>query len=373
MNLFNNISVSTKSIRSWDVVTLSKRATDLLPDHPWASIWIIAAALVGLVIFLTILSLALIYIERKVAAHFQCRLGPMRVGPHGILQSIADACKLLLKEDIVPDRADKMLHLLGPVLAMLASILMLGILPFSPMVQIFDLDVGVVYISAVSGFGILGMLVGGWSSNNKWSLLGSMRAGAQIVSYEISVILATLVIVIFSGSLRLSDIVLSQADGWWIWRGHIAGVIAFFTFLIASTAELNRTPFDLAEGESELVAGYHTEYSGIRFAFFFLAEFLNMFIVAALATTFFLGGWMPFHIPGYDALNGVMDFIPPGIWFTFKSAFMIFIIMWFRWTFPRLRVDQLMRFEWKILMPIGFLNLLLASILVLFGRYFFPI
>lgn len=369
VSYFLQLNVET---RSWDVITLSQRAAEALPQNPWSAFWLILSGLVGLVLFLTILALVLIYVERKIAAHFQCRLGPMRVGWHGVLQTIADVCKLLFKEDIVPEHADKFLHLLGPILALLASILMLGIVPYSPMVQLFDLNVGVVFLVAVSGFGVLGMLIGGWSSNNKWSLLGAMRAGAQIVSYEISVILATLVVVAFSGSLKLSDIVLSQADGWWIWRGHIVAVVAFLLFLISSTAELNRVPFDLAEGESELTAGYHTEYSGIRFAFFFLAEFLNLFVVAAIAATFFLGGWMPFHIAGFENFNAVMDIIPSGVWFSVKSMLLIFLLMWFRWTFPRLRVDQLMRLEWKVLLPIGFLNVLAASILILFGYYFFP-
>ncbi|HLB59539.1 MAG TPA: NADH-quinone oxidoreductase subunit NuoH [Bdellovibrionota bacterium] len=358
--------------RSWEAITLSQKASEALPENPWQTFWLILLGLVGLVLFLTILAIVLIYVERKIAAHFQCRLGPMRVGWHGVLQTIADVFKLLFKEDIVPERADKFLHLLGPILAMLASILMLGILPYSPLVQLFDLNVGVVFVIAVSGFGVLGMLIGGWSSNNKWSLLGAMRAGAQIVSYEISVILATLVVVSFSGTLKLNEIVLSQSDGWWIWRGHIVGVVAFLLFFISSTAELNRVPFDLAEGESELTAGYHTEYSGIRFAFYFLAEFLNLFVVAALATTFFFGGWMPFHILGLDSFNAIMDVFPPVLWFSVKSALLIFLLMWFRWTFPRLRVDQLMRLEWKVLLPIGFFNLLAASILVLFGYYFFP-
>ena len=372
MNLLRHLLPINIEARSWEAITLSQKASEALPENPWQTFWLILLGLVGLVLFLTILAIVLIYVERKIAAHFQCRLGPMRVGWHGVLQTIADVFKLLFKEDIVPERADKFLHLLGPILAMLASILMLGILPYSPLVQLFDLNVGVVFVIAVSGFGVLGMLIGGWSSNNKWSLLGAMRAGAQIVSYEISVILATLVVVSFSGTLKLNEIVLSQSDGWWIWRGHIVGVVAFLLFFISSTAELNRVPFDLAEGESELTAGYHTEYSGIRFAFYFLAEFLNLFVVAALATTFFFGGWMPFHILGLDSFNAIMDVFPPVLWFSVKSALLIFLLMWFRWTFPRLRVDQLMRLEWKVLLPIGFFNLLAASILVLFGYYFFP-
>jgi NADH-quinone oxidoreductase subunit H len=199
-----------------------------------------------------------------------------------------------------------------------------------------------------------------------------MRAGAQFISYEISVTLSLLVVTLFAGSLQLSEIVQSQQDGWWIWRGHIVGIIAFFVFLIASTAELNRPPFDLPEAESELTGGFHTEYSGLRFSFFFLAEFINMFIASALAATLFLGGWMPFHIGGLHTFNGLMDLIPPGLWFAGKTTFIIFLIMWVRWTFPRLRVDQLMRLEWKFLLPVGFINLFAAATLVITKLYFFP-
>jgi NADH-quinone oxidoreductase subunit H len=243
----------------------------------------------------------------------------------------------------------------------------------SPLVQLADLNIGVVYVTAVASMGVLGVLLGGWSSYNKWSLLGAMRAGAQIISYEISAVLSILVAVLFAGTLSLAEIVQSQADGWWIWRGHVVGFIGFFVFLIASTAELNRTPFDIPEGESELTAGFHTEFSGMRFAFFFLAEFLNMFVVSAFAATLFLGGWMPFHIGGWDGFNAIMDLIPAGVWFTLKTVFLIFVLMWFRWTFPRLRVDQLMSLEWKFLLPLSITNLMLAAVVVLLGWYFFPL
>jgi NADH-quinone oxidoreductase subunit H len=355
-----------------DVVTLSHRAGSALPDNIWLAVGYILLSLVGTIALMSVLGLGLVYVERKIAAHFQCRLGPMRVGWHGILQTAADALKLLSKEDILPERSDRLLFFLAPLLSILATILALIILPLSPSLQVIDLNIGVVFIAAVSGFGVLGILLGGWSSNNKWSLLGAMRAGAQFVSYEISVTLALLVAVLFAGSLQLSEIVQSQADGWWIWRGHIVGIVAFTIFSIASTAELNRPPFDLPEAESELTGGFHTEYSGLRFSFFFLAEFVNMFIGAALAVTLFLGGWMPFHIGGMDSLNAIMDIIPPGLWFAGKTAFLIFMIMWVRWTFPRLRVDQLMRLEWKFLLPIGFANLILAACVILTETYFFP-
>ncbi|OFZ20409.1 MAG: NADH-quinone oxidoreductase subunit H [Bdellovibrionales bacterium GWB1_55_8] len=360
-------------MNTWEVTTLAERSAEALSSSFWGAAGYLGLAMLGMAGFVAVLGMVLIYAERKVAGHFQCRLGPMRVGWHGTLQTVADTVKLLLKEDIVPYQADKMLHILAPLLMFIGTILVLLVLPFSPIVQVADVNIGVVYITAVSGFSVLGILLGGWSSNNKWSLIGAMRAGAQIISYEVSATLALLVVVLFSGSLQLSEIVRSQAEGWWIWRAHGVGIVAFLIFFIASTAEINRTPFDMPEGESELTAGFHTEYSGLRFAFFFLAEFINMFLVAALTSTLFLGGWMPFHIGGFENFNALMDLIPAGLWFTGKTAFLVFVLMWFRWSFPRLRVDQLMRLEWKILLPIGLVNLFVAAVVVLYGLYFFPV
>jgi NADH-quinone oxidoreductase subunit H len=356
-----------------EVITLADRAANAWPENKALALGLFGLGMVAMAAFFTVLALLLVYVERKVAAHFQCRLGPMRVGWHGTLQTIADALKLLTKEDVVPARADRMLHLLAPILTIAASVMMLAVIPASPLVQLVDLNIGIVYIVAVGSIGVLGVLLGGWSSNNKWSLLGAMRAGAQIVSYEVSATLAVLVVVLFAGSLKLSEIVLSQADGWWIWRGHLVGVVGFLIFLIASTAELNRTPFDIAEGESELTAGFHTEFSGMRFAFFFLAEFLNLFNASAVGATLFLGGWMPFQVGGWDAFNSVMGFIPPIVWFGLKTTFLIFLFMWFRWTLPRLRVDQLMTLEWKFLLPASIFNLMATAFVVLMGWYFFPV
>ncbi|MCM2322505.1 MAG: NADH-quinone oxidoreductase subunit NuoH [Oligoflexia bacterium] len=356
----------------WETTTLAERAAEAMPGSLLAGAGYVLLAVVGASLFVAVLGMALIYAERKVAAHFQCRLGPMRVGPHGIFQTVADTIKLLFKEDIVPAQSDRVLHLAAPFFSMMATLLALVALPMSPIVQVADMNIGVLYITAVTGFGVLGVLLAGWSSNNKWSLLGAMRAGAQIISYEVSATMSLLVVVLFSGSMQLSRIVESQADGWWIWRAPVVGVVAFVIFLIASLAEISRTPFDLPEGESELTAGFHTEYSGLRFAMFFLAEFVNMFVVSAMATTLFLGGWMPFHIGGVESFNAVMDLLPPGAWFALKSAAVVFLIMWFRWTFPRLRVDQLMKLEWKVLLPIGFVNLFAAATAVVFGWYFFP-
>jgi NADH-quinone oxidoreductase subunit H len=367
INLFHGIGC----LATTEAVPLSRRAAESLQNHPFYAIGYMLIALVGVAAMVAFLGIVLIYMERKIAGHFQCRLGPMRVGPHGVFQTVADTLKLLLKEDVVPAQADKLMHIVAPLLSLAATILILAVIPFSPFVQAADVNIGVLYVTAVSGLGVMGILLGGWSSNNKWSLLGGMRAAAQVISYELSATLAALVAVLFAGTLTLSGIVQSQQAGWWVWRAHGVGVVAFVLFLIASTAEINRTPFDIPEGESELTAGFHTEYSGLRFAFFFLSEFINMFGASAIAVTLFLGGWMPFYIQGFERFNSVMAIIPPIGWFVGKTVFLIFVFMWFRWTFPRLRVDQLMRLEWKILLPVGFANLTVAAILVLTKWYFF--
>ena len=247
---------------------------------------------------------------------------------------------------------------------MLAAIMAMGVIPYAKGLQVYDIDIGIFFVSAVSSIGVIGILLAGWSSNNKYSLIAAIRSGAQIVSYELSVGLSILTMVIMTESLQFSEIVASQEAGWWIFRGHIPAIIAFVIFMIAGTAETNRGPFDLPEAESELTAGFHTEYSGIKFAFFFLAEFLNMFIIAAIGATLFFGGWMPFHIAGLDEFNAVMDFIPPIMWFVGKATFIIFLMMWFRWTFPRLRVDQMLTLEWKYLLPLNLLNILLMAVIV---------
>lgn len=359
--------------RVWEPYTIAQRAADSASSNLWVTAAYLVFSMIGVVVVLSLLGMVLIYVERKVAARFQCRLGPTRVGPFGIFQTLADTLKLVFKEDFVPQMADHFLHMLAPFLALLVPVVLLALIPYSPLMQVADLNIGILFVTAISGFGVMGILIAGWSSNNKWSMIGAMRAGAQIISYELSATLALLVVVLFSGTMSLSGIVQSQEAGWWIWRGHAAGFCAFILYLIASTAELNRTPFDIPEGESELTAGFHTEYSGLRFAFFFLAEFINMFTVSALTATLFLGGWMPFHVGDWSWLNSQMDMIPPIVWFLGKTSAIIFLIMWFRWTFPRLRVDQLMHLEWKILLPIGFANLLLASIVVLMNFYPFPL
>ena len=321
-------------------------------------------------LFYALVGLFLVYAERKVCAFMQNRLGPNRVGPFGIFQTIADLFKLLFKELIPIKNADGFLFNLAPFIVIIASFMAIAAIPFAKGLHAIDLNIGVLYVIAVSAMGVIGVLLAGWSSNNKYSLIGAMRSGAQIVSYELSVGLSIITIVILAGSMQLSEIVEAQRLGWFIFRGHIPAFIAFIIFLISSTAETNRGPFDLAEAESELTAGYHVEYSGIKFAFFFLAEYINMFIVASIAATVFLGGWMPFHVGHWDGFNHVMDFIPPFVWYIGKTAFVIFLMMWFKWTFPRLRIDQLLTLEWKYLLPINLVNVLIMAFLVLMGWHF---
>ena len=317
-----------------------------------------------------ILGLVLVLMERKVAAHIQIRLGPNRVGPGGMFQTVADTLKLIMKEGLVPDMADKFLFNLAPFVVMMVGMLLLAPIAFAKNFQIWDINIGVLYISSVSSLSVIGILMAGWASNNKYSLLGAMRSGAQIVSYELSAGFAVLTIVVLTGSLQLSEIVKAQENGWWIFKGHIPALIAFVLYIIAVTAETNRAPFDLAEAESELTAGFHTEYSGMRFALFFLAEYINIFIVCAIGATLFFGGWMPLHIGHWEAFNHIMDYIPSSVWFMGKTFFLIFLIMWFRWTFPRLRVDQLLNLEWKYLLPISLFNLLLVAIIAILGWHF---
>ncbi|MBD0280085.1 MAG: NADH-quinone oxidoreductase subunit H, partial [Flavisolibacter sp.] len=243
-----------------------------------------------------VLGLLLVLMERKVAAHMQIRLGPNRVGPQGIFQTTADTLKLIMKEGLTPEGADKFLFNLAPFVMMIVAMLILAPIAFAKGFQIWDINIGVLYISAISSISVIGILMAGWASNNKYSLLGAMRSGAQIVSYELSAGLSIIAIVVLSGSLQMSGIVASQQNGWWLFKGHIPAIIAFVIFIIAVTAETNRAPFDLAEAESELTAGFHTEYSGMKFALFFLAEYINIFIVCAIGATLFLGGWMPLHI-----------------------------------------------------------------------------
>ncbi|MYB96788.1 NADH-quinone oxidoreductase subunit NuoH [Candidatus Poribacteria bacterium] len=300
-----------------------------------------------------LLPLVLVLAERKVAARFQNRTGPMRVGPWGTLQTLADGIKLIFKEDFIPPQGDKLLFLLAPYIIFACSFAVFAAIPFGDGIPIpGDFNIGIFYIMAISSVIVMGVIMAGWSSNSKWSLLGSLRSAAQIVSYEIPLGLSILTVVMLVQSLSMTDIVSSQSNGifsWLIFRTPFT-FIAFFIFFISAIAEVNRTPFDLPEAESEIVAGFHTEYSGMRFALFFIAEYANMFAVSAIAVTLFLGGWEGV-LPGYDILGGF-----PG--FVIKTLALVFLMMWLRWTLPRLRVDQLMNLCWKYFIPIAFFNIL---------------
>ncbi|MBA3015256.1 MAG: NADH-quinone oxidoreductase subunit NuoH [Proteobacteria bacterium] len=309
--------------------------------------------IISLLLIVALLPVFLIWLERKVAARFQARLGPMRVGYHGLLQSTADGLKLIFKEVLIPEGADSFVFFLAPILPASATFLVMTVLPFDHHLQVADPAGGALYVLGISGLSVLGILLAGWSSNNKYSLLGAMRSGAQMISFEISLALIMLLIVMVSGTASLREIVLSQQGtilDWWIFKLPILGIVAFVMYMISSTAELNRAPFDISEAESELTGGFATEYSGISFAMFFFAEFVNMFVSAGIATTFFLGGFLAPQV-GIGPLDAFFEFIPGFVWFFCKTVVVIFLYMWFRWTFPRLRIDQLMYLEWKMLLP----------------------
>lgn len=339
----------------------------------WAAL-IIEFVLIGVVLLTlyAVLALILIYVERKITAFFQARLGPNRVGKYGLVQSVADMVKILLKEIIHVKQSDRFLFFTAPFFMIVASMLTFGALPFGQGLQVVDFNIGVFYVIAVSSLGIIGVLLAGWSSNNKYSMIGAMRSGAQFISYELSAGFALMTVVVLSGTMSFSQIIQGQTylHQWNIIAGHVPAFIAFIIYLISGHAETNRGPFDLPEAESELTAGYHTEYSGLQFGFFYLAEYLNMFIVAGIAATVFLGGWMPVQIEGWDGFNHVMNYIPSFLWFFGKAGFLVFLSLWVRWTFPRLRIDQLLNLEWKYLLPINMVNILLMVAMVLLGWTF---
>lgn len=334
----------------------------------WAIL--IECVLVGVIVLTAyaLICIVLIFMERKVCAYFQCRVGPMRVGPWGIFQVFADVVKMLIKEIFSVDRADKLLYYLAPILVMVASVGTFSFLPFNTGMEVLDFNVGVFMITAVSSLGVIGIFMAGWASNNKYSVVSAMRGAVQLISYEMSLGLCYITAVVFLGTMQMSGIVEAQTGPWnWlIIQGHVPACVAFLVFLIAGNAEANRGPFDLAEAESELTAGYHTEYSGMGFGFYYLAEYLNLFVIAGLAAGVFLGGWAPLNI-GIEAFDNLMNLIPGFIWFFGKTFFLVFILMWIRWTFPRLRIDQILKLEWKYLMPLMLLTLVVAAVCVAFG------
>jgi NADH-quinone oxidoreductase subunit H len=310
----------------------------------------IMAGGIALVALVQVNTLFLVWLERKVSAHIQLRLGPMEVGPHGILQSIVDGIKLIGKELITPRHVDRKLYVLAPIVVFTGVLPSLIVIPFSEQLQVRDLNVGVLLIFAFSAFNVLAILMGGWSANNKYSLLGAIRSVAQSVAYEIPLLLVVLNVLLWTNSMQMSTIVEAQSTIWNVFWMPVAAMI----YLICATAETNRAPFDIPEAESELVAGFHTEYSGMRFALFFLAEYSNMFIVTAVATTLFFGGWKSPPLLGFLPVPGV-------VWFFLKVYVLIFVIIWVRWTFPRLRFDQLMNFSWKVMIPVSLVHLVVYA------------
>ena len=343
---------------------------NLMPE--WLALTIEGIAVgVFIMVMYAVLAIILIYMERKVCAAFQCRIGPDRVGGRGgLLQVPADVIKILTKEIISLKNSDKFLYGLAPFLVIMASILTFSCLPWNKGGEILHMNIGIFFVLAASSIGVLGILLAGWSSNSKYTLIGAVRSGAMIISYELSIGISVLTMVILCGTMDIQEIVAYQENGWNLFKGHIPAVMAFVIYLIAGNAEANRAPFDLAEAEQELTAGYHTEYSGMHFGFFYLAEYLNLFITAGIAVTLFLGGWMPLHIAGLDGFNMVMDYIPGVIWFVGKTFLVVFLLMWIRWTFPRLRIDQVLILEWKYLMPLSLLVLMIMTVFKVFGLVF---
>lgn len=327
---------------------------DLLSKQlTWANFGILfALAVLFLLLILGYVTYA-IYFERKVLGWMQFRHGPTRTGPLGLLQTVADVLKLLIKEDTIPKKADRELFILAPALTFVPAFAALATFPFTKSWQFADLNVGLLYYAALSSISTIGIVLGGWASNNKYSLLGGMRSAAQMISYEIPLVMSMVGVILMTGSLNLRKIVEAQGNWFWEWN-FLPQIIGFVVFVIASVSELNRTPFDLPEAESELVAGYHVEYSGFRFAFFMLSEYVYTFAIGSLTTILFLGGW---HAP-----FPFLDFIPGIIWFLLKLAVCVFFMFWLRATLPRVRVDQLMGIGWKVLLPLALVNIFLTAI-----------
>ncbi|MDA3961813.1 MAG: NADH-quinone oxidoreductase subunit NuoH [Planctomycetota bacterium] len=345
------VAAPTSAIADW--------IRDLCGDQEWLA-WVVITliGLGALAALASVSAMVLVWMERKVSAHMQLRLGPMRTGWHGALQPMADGLKLLFKEGLLPRTTDLFSYLLAPFIPMATALLALAVIPFSETWQLADPELGIIYVAALSGMSVFAILIGSWGSNNKYSLLGGMRAAAQALSYEISLLLVLMTAVLMSGETAMQAIVQSQEGyfwNWWLIRAPGVGFIAFIAFIISATAELNRAPFDFAESESELTGGFHTEYAGMAFAMFFLAEYVHLLVAACLGAVLFLGGYLP-PVPA-------LAFIPGPVWLLVKAFGLVFLFMWFRWTFPRLRIDQLLNLEWKFLMPVALLNLLAAGAL----------
>jgi NADH-quinone oxidoreductase subunit H len=316
----------------------------------WAlvKILVILHAMLGVVSYM-------IYAERKIAGHMQARIGPNRVGPFGLFQPIADVAKLFFKEEFIPDGANKVIFHIAPMLAVIPALVVFSVVPFGPQdaLRVTDLNVGLLLFLAMSSIGVYAIVLGGWSSNNKYALLGGLRSSAQMISYELAMGLSTIPVLMMAGSLSLVDIVKAQQNAWFV----LFHPIPFLIFMITALAETNRAPFDLPEAEAELVAGFHTEYSSMKFGLFFLGEFANVISISCIAVTLFLGGWNGPWLP--ESLQFV--------WFFLKLAALLFFFIWVRWTFPRLRYDQLMNLGWKVLLPASLAWVLLTA-LVLYGR-----
>src|SRR5215467_11892751 len=391
---------------------------DAILNHP---LFVPMAVLVVVVALFPLVAGYIVLVERKVLADFQVRLGPMRVGPHGLLQPIADALKLMLKEDIVPTESDRAIFWMAPVISTFTGLTAFAVLPFAQNIYVADVNVGLLVISAMSAVGILGIILGGWSSNSHYPLLGALRSSAQLVSYEVALGFALISGVMVAGTLSMQGIIRAQADRgiWFIFDNFGFMIVPFAVYIIAATAETNRAPFDLPEAESELVAGFHTEYSGFRWALYFLAEYANIFVVSAVAVTLFWGGWLRpfpsiaflekplnygfpvllfagsavmtfplvkrlrdpiqqkillavvvllFGIAAVMAIPVVNDAIIGVFWFLFKVAFIIYLMIWFRGTFPRYRYDQLMNIGWKVMIPIGMAAVVVNALIGMIGN-----
>lgn len=324
----------------------------LIQPLSWGSFFTFVLMAVLFLLLILVMVMYAIYFERKILGYIQLRPGPNRTGPFGLLQTAADVLKLLIKEDTIPAKADRPLFKLAPIISFVPSFVVLATIPYSENLYFADLDIGVLYYVALSALSTIGIVLGGWASNNKYSLIGGARSAAQLISYAIPLVISAVSVVLLHGTMNLRGIVEGQAGWFWNWN-FLTQIVAFVVFVIAAIAELNRTPFDLPEAESELIAGYMTEYSGFRFAFYMLAEYVYLIAMSALITTLFLGGW---HAPA-----PFLEFIPGIIWFIIKFCLVVFFIIWLRGTLPRLRTDQLMGLGWKVLLPLSLVNIFVTA------------